>query len=74
MSENNLKGIGGFWGVLFFFPYFPDSVCVQSQTTTIRGLVGLIGIACKYASDALEKESTLLCKNGLWYFESVKDR
>ena len=38
-----------------------------------RGLVGLIGIACKYAFDALEKESILLCKNGLWRFESVKD-
>ena len=34
---------------------------------------GLIGIACKYASDAVEKESSLLCKNGLRRFESVKD-
>ena len=38
-----------------------------------RSLVGLIGIACKYAFDALEKESILLCKNGLWCFESMKD-
>ena len=38
-----------------------------------KGLVGLIGIACKYALDALEKESILLCKNGLQCFESVKD-
>ena len=38
-----------------------------------RGLAGLIGIACKCALDALEKESILLCKNGLWpwCFESV---
>ena len=38
-----------------------------------RGLEGLIGIACKYPFDALEKESILLCKNGLRCFESVKD-
>ena len=37
-----------------------------------RCLVGLIGIACKYAFHALEKESILLCKNGLWCFGSVK--
>ena len=30
-----------------------------------RALVGLIGIAFKYAFDALEKGSILLCKNGL---------
>ena len=39
----------------------------------IRGLVGLIGIACEYAFGALEKESILLCKNGLRCFKSVKD-
>ena len=28
----------------------------------------------KYAFDALEKDSVLLCKkNGIWCFESVKD-
>ena len=39
-----------------------------------RGIGGLIGFACKYVFDALQKESILLCKNGLWYFESVKNR
>ena len=38
-----------------------------------RGLLGLIGIACKHAFDALEKVNISLCKNGLWYFELVKD-
>ena len=38
-----------------------------------ESLEGLIGIAYKYAFDALEKESILLCKNGLWCFESFKD-
>ena len=31
--------------------------CIAVKT---RGIVGLIGIACKYAFDALEKESILL--------------
>ena len=41
-----------------------------SKIRITGGLVGLIGIGCKYA---FEKESILLCKNGLRCFESVKD-
>ena len=44
-----------------------------SNAVVTRGIVGLIGIVCKYGFDALEKESIMLCKNGLWCFESVKD-
>ena len=44
--------------------------CILFET---RGLLGLIGIACKFAFDALEKESILLYNNGLQCFESVKD-
>ena len=49
-----------------------ENACIATAKYT-RGLVGLIGIACKYAFDALEKESILVCKNGLRCFESVKD-
>ena len=43
------------------------------QVLLILKQLGLIGIACNYAFDAPEKESTLLRKNGLRCFESVKD-
>ena len=49
------------------------TLCIEIYQYT-RGLVGLIDIACKHAFDAFEKESILLCKNGLWCSESVKDR
>ena len=52
---------------------FTESPRTYYCTLQTRGLVGLIGIASKYVFDALEKESILLCKNGLWCFESVKD-
>ena len=49
----------------------PDLYNSTVQNTFSLQTRGLIGIAGKYALDALEKESILLF--GLWCFESVKD-